>query len=257
MDNPSLSWSLIRTLQEHHLSLVNDESIPTFYRRNNRPQVLDLIWVNDNVFSWHGAQVIYDITGPDIDHKTLTLRVGSPDSAELEHDHLLRRYIPEGSEEEEQFIFFLYSKMPSWTASETLLRAQQFIDSCIEAWDRFSKPGLPYFNCWWNANCQAAKDVYSREGTQRARYAFLAQCKAAKKSYFVQKIEEMVKNRKPWEGTSWIKQRALPKVPQISIDGIVLNDLDHMFDQLHNQFAQSASTPSTSTFIDELPQRQE
>ena len=72
-ENPSLAWSLIRGLHDRQLSLVNDESIPTFYHRNNRPQVLDLIWANDNIFSWNGAQVLYDITGPNTDHKMLTL----------------------------------------------------------------------------------------------------------------------------------------------------------------------------------------
>ena len=63
-DNPSLAWELIRGLHDKQLSLVNDESIPTFYRHHNQPQVLDLIWTNDNVFLWLSAQVTYDITGP-------------------------------------------------------------------------------------------------------------------------------------------------------------------------------------------------
>ena len=65
----------------------------------------------------------------------------------------------------------------------------------------------------------------------------------------------MVKSRKPWEGTVWIKQRSLPKVPQITNNGAVLNNLDKMFDKLHAQFMQTASTPAESQFIDELPQR--
>ena len=109
-DNPSLAWSLIRGLHECQLSLVNDESIPTFYHQHNQPQVLDLIWVNDNVFSWHGAQVVYDITGPNTDHKTLMLRVGAQADMHLQNDHIVRRYIPLGSEEEEHFIFFLFQQ---------------------------------------------------------------------------------------------------------------------------------------------------
>ena len=66
----------------------------------------------------------------------------------------------------------------------------------------------------------------------------------------------MVKSNKPWEGTNWIKQRALPKVPQITDNGQVLNDLDKMFDKMHEQFAQSAAMPTDSDFVDGLPQRQ-
>ena len=81
------------------------------------------------------------------------------------------------------------------------------------------------------------------------------QCKMAKKAYFAKKVEEMVKSRKPWEGTRWIKQQALPKVPQIMDDGKVLNDLDKMFDKMHDQFSQSASIPAESNFIESLRQR--
>ena len=101
---------------------MNDESIPTFYRLNNQPQVLDLIWTNDNVFSWHGVQIFYDITGPNTDHKMLTLRVGAQGDTHMQNDHLLRRYIPSGSEEEEHFIFFIFDQCPSWNASNPATR---------------------------------------------------------------------------------------------------------------------------------------
>ena len=84
---------------------------------------------------------------------------------------------------------------------------------------------------------------------------FLRQCTTAKKEFFAKKIEEMVKQRKPWEGTSWIKQRAMPKVPQITHNGKVINDITQMFDQMHLHFAQSAATPTASDFVESLPQR--
>ena len=102
---------MIQSFHDHQLSLVNNESIPTFYHANNRPQVLDLIWLNDNAVSWHGAQVIYDIFGADIDHKTITLHIGSQQDATLVNSHLLRTYIPSGSEEEEHLVFFVFDKV--------------------------------------------------------------------------------------------------------------------------------------------------
>ena len=65
----------------------------------------------------------------------------------------------------------------------------------------------------------------------------------------------MVKSRKPWEGTSWIKQRTMPKVPQIKNNGQVVNSLDLLFDKMHEQFAQSALLPAATDFIKGLPQR--
>ena len=64
----------------------------------------------------------------------------------------------------------------------------------------------------------------------------------------------MVRQRKPWEGTNWIKQCTLPKVLQIMDNGQVLNDLDQMFSKMHNHFAQSAATPAESDFVNVLPQ---
>ena len=64
-----------------------------------------------------------------------------------------------------------------------------------------------------------------------------------------------MKQRKPWEGTNWIKQRQMPKVPQLVDNGVVLNNIDHMFDKMHQQFAQSATTPTASDFVDSLPQK--
>ena len=65
----------------------------------------------------------------------------------------------------------------------------------------------------------------------------------------------MINTQMPWEGTGWIKQCSLPKVPQIVDNGQVLNDLDKMFNRMHEQFAQSASTPVLTDLIDGLPQR--
>ena len=54
----------------------------------------------------------------------------------------------------------------------------------------------------------------------------------------------MVKSHKPWEGSNWIKQRTLPKVPQIVVDGQVINNLEQMFEKMHDQFAQTAAIPT-------------
>ena len=88
-DNPPLAWDLIRALHDKQMSLVNDESVPTFHQHGHQPQVLDLIWVNDEIFSWHDAQVVYEILGPPVDHKTLTLHIGSNSPPLLDNSHLL------------------------------------------------------------------------------------------------------------------------------------------------------------------------
>ena len=188
-------------------------------------------------------------------HPHTTKFVSVARSATLENQRLLRRYIPAGSEEEEHLVFQVFEDMARWMHHDPSERAAQMITSFSEAWDKYSKPGLSQYNRWWTGQCQHAKQTYNEHPTRTNRRAFLHQCKLAKKAYFAKKIEEMVKSRKPWEGTSWIKQRALPKVPQIAVDGHVVNSLDQMFAQFHAQFAQTAAVPVGSEFVNELPQR--
>ena len=256
-DNPPLAWELIRTFHDKNLFLVNDESIPTFFRTNNRPQVLDLIWLHDDALNWHGAQLLYDIQGADVDHKALTLRFGSQDGTTFDNSHLLRTYIPSGSEEEEQLVFFIFEQLPRWAEAPALSRAQCMIDSFKEGWARFAKPGRVNYNRWWNDDCLKMKMEYHAHPTTATRRDFLRQCATAKKEYFAKKVEEMVKQRKPWEGTGWIKQRQMPKVPQIVDNGRVLNDISHMFDKMHQQFAQTAALPGDRDYLDKFTQRDE
>ena len=110
-ENPPLAWDLIRCFHDLQLSLINNESIPMFYRANNRPQILDLIWLHDDAYNWHGAQVQYDIVGANVDHKTLMLHIGSQQAMQLDNNHLLCTYIPSGSEEEEHLVFFIFEQL--------------------------------------------------------------------------------------------------------------------------------------------------
>ena len=173
LDNPQLAWDLIRTFHGQQLSLVNDESVPTFYCANNRPQVLDLIWLHDDAQNWHGAQVLYDIQGTDVDHKTLTLRIGSQEGVSLDNDHLLCTYIPSGSEAEEQLIFFIFEQLPNWAVPDPAIRAQNMIASFTEGWTRFAKPGHANYNRWWNDACLEAKLAYQNHPDAASRRNFL------------------------------------------------------------------------------------
>ena len=147
-DNPTLAWDLIGAFHDHHLSLVNYKSIPTFYHPNHRLQVLDLIWTNDNVYNWHGAHVIYDIIRPSKDHKMLLLCCGDQSVATLDNHHLVRHYIPTGSKEEECLVFQVFKDMPKWDHANPTIRAHQMITSFLEAWNTYSKPGLTQYNQW-------------------------------------------------------------------------------------------------------------
>ena len=106
-------------------------------------------------------------------------------------------------------------------------------------WHKFAKTGPAdgCFNKWWNASCAQAKAQFNEHPCMHTKLAFQAACKAAKKTYFVHKLEDMVKHRKPWLGTHWIKDWPIPKVPQIqTTQGHTINELQPMFDAFQSQF---------------------
>ena len=126
--------------------------------------MLDLIWINDNVYNWHGAHVIYDIISPLKDHRTLLIQCGDQSSATLDNQHLVQSYIPSRSEEEEHLIF--QADMAKWSHEDPTIHAQQMITSFLEAWDKYAKPGLMQYNHWWSEDCQNAKQAYNQRPTQ-------------------------------------------------------------------------------------------
>ena len=192
-ENPTLAWDMIQVFHDLQLSLVNDESVPTFYRANNRPQVLDLIWLSDDAFGWHGTQVVYDIFGADVDHKNIMLRFGSQQNITLENSHLLRTYIPSGSEEEEHLVFFVFDSMGSWTAASPNGRAQQMIDAFQDGWQRFAKPGRINYNRWWDAAARLPNRIMKTVLPKICAATFLPSVNALRRSTLPKKLKKWSK----------------------------------------------------------------
>ena len=66
----------------------------------------------------------------------------------------------------------------------------------------------------------------------------------------------MVENNWPWEGTGWIKQRALPKVPQLqNVQDLPITNLDELFSTLHSHFDKASNLPCDLDFIKSFPQK--
>ena len=71
-DDP-LGWSVINALTALGLSLVNNEGEHTFFHANNRPQVLDLVWLHEDVSLPLTINISFSITGATSDHHALLL----------------------------------------------------------------------------------------------------------------------------------------------------------------------------------------
>ena len=142
------------------------------------------------------------------------------------------------------------------------------MDECTSAllalfdneWRKFAKTGPAdgQFNKWWNTSCGQAKAAYNIRPCMCTQVAFHAACKVAKKVYFACKLEDMVKHRKPWLGTHWIKDRPIPKVPQIQMAlGHTINELQPMFDAFQSQFQPTVDSniDVMHPFLHSLPEK--
>ena len=69
-----ISVDIIEHLHAAGLTCVNDLDTPTWYRKNNSPRVLDLVWVNDRVLQDARFNCYFDVKGPHIDHRQVLLQ---------------------------------------------------------------------------------------------------------------------------------------------------------------------------------------
>ena len=52
---------------------MNDDGIPIFYRGQDRPQVLDLLWLHEDASLKLMIDIAFNIFGPAVDHCSMSL----------------------------------------------------------------------------------------------------------------------------------------------------------------------------------------
>ncbi|KIL60326.1 hypothetical protein M378DRAFT_52084, partial [Amanita muscaria Koide BX008] len=76
----------------------------------------------------------------------------------------------------------------------------------------------------------------------------------AKKGFFDKKIQDMCREKKPWEAVNWTRERKMPPYTSIAKDGNVIASLEDLWPTLHDQFSSQATTPIDWDFVDNLPE---
>ena len=260
MDNPQLTWNLINQFTDKGLSLVNEESTPTFYRTNQTPQVNNLMWIHHSAFLNLADDIKFNIFGPLVDHRFLDLQFGNNEdtSNSFPPSQHVHRYLKRGSEEEGNLILEVLSNINEWKMGSAEYRATTLLQTFHHAWIKYSSTAPPNakFNRWWMDECSMHKNNYRANPTIINQRRFHDACKQAKKEFFGEKFHEMIKNNKPWEGTGWIKQCALPKVPQlVNTDNKHIVNLDELFFTFHSHFDKASSSAYDPSFVDQFPQK--
>ena len=99
LQTPRIATDLMAALTLSELTLVNDDGLPTWHHKHNKPAVLDLLFVADPLLRRCSCDFTNDKLGRGAtDHSLLRLWIGRRSKTPG------RQYIPQDSEEEEAFI---------------------------------------------------------------------------------------------------------------------------------------------------------
>ncbi|KAF8718609.1 hypothetical protein AX14_011709, partial [Amanita brunnescens Koide BX004] len=254
-NSPPLSIDLFNHLSDEGFGLCNDEGAPTWTNRRGSFSVLDLVFIKDSISALE-PDVFVNMEGRGrSDHALISLVFGST-------EHWGRPYIPSGEEEEERFVLDLAKSIQRRANSDsndvealTAAIGQDILDS----WNRNSK--LPRIGStsvtWWTAECQNAKDTFLACRTRSNQRLYDAATKKARTDFFNRKIDQMTANDSPWEGVRWTKPRPPPKYSTIRRNGQPIEDMDTLFETMHQHFSTSPAAKDISwEAINNIPERE-
>ncbi|KAF8718447.1 hypothetical protein AX14_011825, partial [Amanita brunnescens Koide BX004] len=233
-----LSIDLFNHLSDEGFGLCNDEGAPTWTNRRGSFSVLDLVFIKDSISTLE----------PDI-FVNMDGRGRS--------DHAL--------------ISFAFSSTEHWDLAESIQQRANSSSNDIEAltaaigqdildsWNRNSKPpriGSTSIT-WWTAECQNAKDAFLTCRTRANQRLYDAATKKARTDFFNRKIDQMTANDSPWEGVRWTKPRPPPKYSTIRRDGQPIEDMNMLFETMHDHFSTSPAAKDISwEAINNIPEHE-
>ncbi|KAF8624364.1 hypothetical protein AX15_005918 [Amanita polypyramis BW_CC] len=226
--------NLYTLIVEENFQLVNMDDEPTWYRENDIPRVLDLLFVNNNL----GRQDIQDnfkLIGEKFDHRTMTLNLKQGRRVLLGHP-----YIKGESEEEFSFLQDILNDVPYWTClANAQDKTSKLMEGITKAFNKYAK--RPKINSkptmWWTDACSECKEDYAQQPCKQTRMAYYKAIHKVKKEYFGKKIDEMCEQNKPWEGVQWMRDRLLSTIPRFANDkGKSITTMEELWPILDKQF---------------------
>ncbi|KAF8621496.1 hypothetical protein AX15_007751 [Amanita polypyramis BW_CC] len=161
--------NLYTSIVEENFQLINKDDKPTWYRDNDIPRVLDLLFVNNNL----GRQDLQDnfkLIGEKFDHRTLTLNLKQGRRVSLG-----RPYIKGESEEEFSFLQDILNDVPFWTClANAQEKTTRLMEGITKAFDKYAK--RPKINSkptmWWTDTCRDRKEDYAQQPCKQTRAAY-------------------------------------------------------------------------------------
>jgi len=233
---------------------------PTRYADNqwDSNSVLDLMFINPNNLGFNKHTLNPDICLPS-DHVSLIIEVG----IKGENIDCTFQAIKKDSKEEKAFIRDILKGIRNIDTSE--LKNQMDIQRCAntlsttfkDAWTTHSstKRITKHSKEWWNEQCTVCINKYHETGDINNWKAFKSAICNAKRLFFDQKIQEIaMTNKRPWDLMNWVRKKNLPAIKAIYHEGQPCNNLEALWNALHNSYNSVENRSIKTRFLNKIDQ---
>ena len=177
------------TLTLSELTLVNDNGLPTWHHKRNKPAVLDLLFIANPLLRQCLCNFQNDKLGRGAtDHSLLCLWIGRRSKTPG------WQYIPQDSDKEEAFITGVKQSVTQAVHSAHVQDIfNRLYDVITKAWNSNAKTPENSANPtrWWSPLCDFAKQTYKNMRLPRDKKIFDDVVRCAHTDFFNQKIHNL------------------------------------------------------------------
>ncbi|RXW14340.1 hypothetical protein EST38_g11511, partial [Candolleomyces aberdarensis] len=236
---------------------------PTYVSRANANtrSVIDLVFVETSETLSAGVQRETDRQGQS-DHIPLSATI------QLRHmvPKIKGRTLKPFSDEEKEFVADIVLDMGDLlnyhptSVNEVEFMTSAIADAFSTAWLKHSSEYTvgPNSKEYWNNECTRTLEEYRRVMSVENHKAFRSAVKAAKRTFFDERIEEIATtNKRPWDLMDWVKERKNPPCEAIQFNGQPCHELNDLWDALHNTYNAASDRPVDLSMLDDLPDEPE
>ena len=215
------------------------------------------MFLQHNSPALHNYNIMPNLCKPS-DHAPLTVEL----SIYEENNQSVINILVEDSDEETNFlrdlIYVLSSTDTINITNTTDLEntVNMFARALEELWGQYSKyPNITrHSKQWWNTECTSSIVYYWQTGRPQDWTTFKKMVKAAKQSYFDEKIQEIASFKKrPWDLMNWVRKRKLPATKAIQYNKKPCTDLDSLWNALYSFYNATQNRPINPSILKEIP----
>ncbi|KIL54878.1 hypothetical protein M378DRAFT_91760, partial [Amanita muscaria Koide BX008] len=227
-------------MAEASLTLLNTDGIHTWYQPGRNPSVLDLAFGRIEDLPQAQAEVTLHLQGTS-DHAPILCAIP------ISFEEVIYRAIARDSKQEASFITDLAKHIDALSqivddnsTPESLERHfQNFTTKVSEAWNTASTihRKTPQSKSWWNEACDAALRRLNRRRSPGNKKHFRKTVKNAKTRFFQERIDSLIRTKRPWDLTRWTGARKpSSKISLLCNPDGSLCDTDERWQRLHSHY---------------------